>query len=110
MVHFTNWEEKEGEPTMGPIRGRASSEPKILVTSREAACPLAVGPCTPLAGRRVTPPRPSYLSNGVGFLLVRGELSGGARLANMLGAKTAEKGLEDVTSARLFKRGLGDQA
>lgn len=51
MVHFTNWEEKEGEPTMGPIRGRASSEPKILVTSREAACPLAVGPWTPLAGR-----------------------------------------------------------
>lgn len=50
------------------------------------------------------------LSNGVGFLLVRGELSGGVRLANILGVETAEKGLEDVTSTRLFKRGLGDQA
>lgn len=50
------------------------------------------------------------LSNGVGFLLIRGELSGGAGLANMLGSETAEKGLEDITSTRLLRRGLGDQA
>jgi hypothetical protein len=50
------------------------------------------------------------LSNGVGFLLVSGELSRRTLLTNMLGGKTAEKGLEDVMSTWLLRRGLGDQA
>lgn len=94
--------------------GRAPSQPEIFATSGKAS----LSGCHCLQGSPINspfiagilPPQPTYLSNGVCFLLICSELSGGTWLANMLGAKTAEKGLEDVTSTRLLRRGLGDQA
>lgn len=50
-----------------------------------------------------------YLGDSVGLLLVC-ELSGRARLAAMLGVKTAQEGLEDAAATGLLRRGLGDKA
>lgn len=99
----------------GKDRGRGSSGPEIF-WRRQGWLALLLwlqGPHSPTAAPSLLASHrlgPSYLRNGVGFLLVGGEFSGGGGLANMLGTKTAEKGLEDVTATRLLRRGLGHQA
>lgn len=58
---------------------RTEEGPLRLQLQGRLPCPRATAagpPQQPLLAN--TPPSSSYLGNGVGFLLVRGELSGGA--------------------------------